>query len=106
MNTKKIVLSFVITITILWASHVWFGGLFPNNVYYSDSVLLFYPPLVFLGFTVYFWKYRKNKNIAMGILMGGIIYCLLLGFMITWATLEMGCGRFFFNLFTTCVGIK
>jgi hypothetical protein len=84
---------------------VWLGGLFPKNIYYSDAILLLYPPFFIFIFAFYLWKH-KQKEILKGIIIGGLIYCFCLGFLIAWDTAEMGCGRYFFNLFTTCPGIK
>jgi len=104
---KKVIFSFIITIIILWVSHMWLGNLFPENIYYSDAILLFYPPFIISVAILYFWKHLKYKEIAKGILIGGLIYCFGLWFNIVWDTSEIPCGtKYFFNLLTNCPGIK
>lgn len=98
---KKVIFSSIITIIILWVSHVWLGSLFPENIYYSDAILLFYPPLLIIGFSVYFWA-RKKRDIAKGIIIGGLIYCFGLWLVVSSNISKMPCQRYFFNLLTNC----
>ncbi len=110
MNTKKIVLSFIATIIILWVSQYWILGYwlmnsyFSDNIYMNDIVIYIYPLLAIFLSAFYFWK-KKSKEIVKGIIIGGIIYCSFFYLMTFWGINEI-CNRYFFNLFTTCPGIK
>ena len=108
---KKVIFSSIITIIILWVSQFLILGswilnsFFPENVYLNEVVLYFYPPLLIIGFSAYFWAYKK-RDIAKGIIIGGLIYCFGLWLVVSSDTSEMICQRYFFDLLTNCPGVK
>lgn len=106
-NIKITLVSFL-TVGILWISQAIILtplGDKPSNIYVSDFFLYFYPPLIIILSVVYFFI-KKNKYIAIGVIIGGLIYLFGLWFNISWDTSEMVCQRYFFNLLTNCPGIK
>ena len=106
MNKKKTVISAIISLIVIWYSQYKIGAFFPpDNVYLNDSWAFFYPPLVVLIFFIIFFKFKK-KEIAIGIIIGGTLYSLVLWFTMFAFVSEMVCQRYFFNLLTNCPGVK
>ncbi len=94
--------------TIMWIGDeviFKFIGDKPSNIYINDYFLFLNPPIVVIVLSTYFFILKK-KDIAKGIIIGGLIYCLVNWFNIAWDTSEMSCQRYFFNLLTNCPGIK
>ena len=75
----------------------------PNNIYVRDYFLFFNPLIVVIILSICFFILKK-KDIARGIIIGGLIYCLVNWFNISWDISEMACQRYFFNLLTNCPG--
>lgn len=101
---KNFIISFTSAIIGIWVSQAiifWILGFFPENVYLSDSILYFYPLILTIGLPIYFFVQNK-KSIARGLLFGGIIYCVGLGFVIILNTGELNCTPYFFNLLNKC----
>ncbi|MEK7582236.1 MAG: hypothetical protein AAB488_02825 [Patescibacteria group bacterium] len=102
MNKKiKVAIVTVLTVAFVWISQVWLSSFSAENTYLSDAILILYPPLIIIALSVYFFI-RKEKDIAKGIIIGGLIYYLILWLNIWSDISEMSCQRYFFNLFTNC----
>jgi len=102
----KILLSSFLMLIFIWSTHIWLANFYPDNIYVSDATLIFYPPLLIFTLSLFFFLIGK-KEIAIGVIIGGIIYVLGLWFNIWWDISEMPCGtKYFFNLLTNCPGIK
>jgi hypothetical protein len=102
--TQKFVFSFLLGIVALWLSHAivsWIVGSLSGNTYLNEAIQYFYPPLFSLALSMYFFISNK-KEIAYGIIIAGVLYYLILWFLILATASEMGCTRYFFNLFTNC----
>jgi hypothetical protein len=103
---KKIIISAIVTFILIWISQFKIGVFFPpDNVYLNDSWAFFYPPIVIAILSIIFFKYNR-KEVAIGIIIGGALYSLVLWFMMFAFVGEMVCQRYFFNLLTNCPGIK
>lgn len=105
MNTKKIVLSFIATIIFVWLSQFKILAYLPDKGYILDIFLFLYPIFLPASIALYFFI-RGNKEITYGVIIGSFIYCFGFWLLLFWGIEEMGCTRYFFNLFTTCPGIK
>jgi len=106
MNKKKVIISAIISFIAIWISQFKIGAFFPpDNVYLNDSWLFFYPPIIIIIFSIIFSRFRK-KEVAMGVIIGGLIYYFGLVFIYFFPLGQVVCGRYFFNLLTNCPGIK
>lgn len=103
-NLEKSVFSFLLIIGILWGIQwlfFWILSFFSENDFLNDFLLFLYPPIITIGMLIYSWI-KKEKVITISILVGGGVFYIVLLFSILWGLGEMGCTRYFFNLFTTC----
>jgi len=102
--TDKITNNSLFLGVILWLSHAfisWIVGSVNNNTYLNEIIQYLYPPLFIIVLFICFFV-QRNKKTAYGIIIIGLLYYLFLWFSIIWTAGEIGCTRYFFNLFSSC----
>jgi len=98
----KVLLTGFLMLVFIWTTHYLSAYIYPENIYVSDFTLYFYPIVITIIFSLISFSVRK-KEIAIGIIIGGVIYILGLWLNIWWDFSEMPCGtKYFFDLFTKC----